>query len=64
MDTRISILTPLRQTYSVDDTARILGVGRNSAYSACKSGDVRTIRIGGRILVPKAEVDRLLLGTS
>ena len=54
------ILTPSRQTYSIPDAARILGVNRNTAYEAAKRGDIRAIHIGGRILVPKPEIDRLL----
>jgi excisionase family DNA binding protein len=52
----------VRQTYSVDEVARLLGIGRNSAYEAARRGDFPTITVGGRILVPKAPIDRLLGG--
>ena len=52
-----------RQTYSVwPDLANILGLGKNGAYKAVNRGEVRAIRVGRRILVPKAEVERLLGG--
>jgi excisionase family DNA binding protein len=42
------------------DTARLLGIGRNSVYQAARRGDFRTVRVGKRILVPKSEIRRLL----
>lgn len=42
------------------DAARILGLGRNAAYEAVARGDIPAIRIGRKILVPKAALDRLL----
>lgn len=50
-----------RQTLNLwPDTGKILGLGRNSTFEAAKRGDIPTIRIGGRILVPKQSLDRLL----
>jgi len=40
--------------------ARTIGLGRNAVYAAAQRGDFKVLKIGGRILVPKAEVDRLL----
>jgi excisionase family DNA binding protein len=45
---------------SVPEAGRPLGLGRNSAYEAAAKGDIPTIRIGGRILVPRKALDRLL----
>ena len=49
-----------RQTLSVEDAARVLGLGRNSAYLAVKRGEIPVIRIGHRLVVPKAALERLL----
>jgi len=49
-----------RQTYSVEQFGRIIGVSRNSAYQAVERGDVRSVRIGKRILIPRKEIERLL----
>ena len=55
--------TAERQTFDLyPDVARILGVGRSTVYNAVKSGEIRVIRIGRRILVPKSEIKRLLEG--
>ena len=49
-----------RMTVTVEETATILGVGRNKAYEAARSGEIPTIRIGKRLLVPRAALERLL----
>jgi excisionase family DNA binding protein len=51
-----------RKTYDIVEAGRLLGIGRNQAYEAAKRGDLPTIRIGRRVLVPKAALDRLLRG--
>lgn len=49
-------------TFSVTETARILGIGRNSAYEAVARGEIPVIRVGKRLLVPKAALEKLLNG--
>jgi excisionase family DNA binding protein len=49
-----------RMTVTVEEAATILGVGRNKAYEAARSGEIPTIRIGKRIPVPVASLERLL----
>lgn len=39
-------------TINVDTLALVLGIGRNAAYDAVKTGDVPSWKIGGRILIP------------
>jgi excisionase family DNA binding protein len=48
------------QTITVSEAAERLGIGRNHAYEAAKTGQLPTIRIGKRILVPVAALDRML----
>ncbi|MDH6235163.1 hypothetical protein M2281_005785 [Mesorhizobium soli] len=44
-----------RPTISVPDAGRLFfGLARNAAYDAAKRGDIPTIRIGGKIMVPIA----------
>ena len=50
-------------TYSVKEAAALLGVSSNAAYEAVHRGEIPTIRIGRRILVPRAAFDRWLSGT-
>jgi excisionase family DNA binding protein len=49
-----------RPTVSVDDAAAILGVARVTAYEAVHAGQIPSIRVGRRILVPTAALRRLL----
>lgn len=51
-----------RRTYDVPDAARVLGTGRNALYEAIKRGEVPAIRVGRRVLVPHAVVERMLAG--
>jgi predicted DNA-binding transcriptional regulator AlpA len=50
-------------TISVPDAGAILGLSRPSAYEAAKRGDIPTISIGRRLVVPTAKLlDMLGLG--
>lgn len=40
-----------RPTITIPEYAKIVGVGRNTAYDAARAGEVPTIRVRGRILV-------------
>jgi excisionase family DNA binding protein len=51
-----------RATVTVTEAAKRLGIGRNQAYEAVHRGQVPAIRIGKRILIPVAALDRLLNG--
>ena len=41
-----------RPTLSVDDVAEILGLDRKTVYSAITSGELPSLRVGRRILIP------------
>ena len=47
-------------TYSIEEAAKLLGIGRNACYEAARTGQVPTVRIGKRVLVPKTALNRLL----
>ena len=46
--------------FTVDEVAKILRIGRISAYQAIERGDVPSIRIGRRILIPRAALEQML----
>ena len=50
-----------KQTYSVPEAGKMLGVGRNAAYQAVRRGEIPVIQIGRRLVVPKAALERLLV---
>ena len=49
-----------RLTVTVEEAARMLGISRNSAFEAARRGDIPTLRIGRRLLVPKVALQALL----
>jgi hypothetical protein len=49
-----------RKGGTIREIAEELGVGLNQAYAAAKCGEIRVIRIGGRLIVPPSERARLL----
>lgn len=45
---------------TVEQAAEILGISRPTAYQAIERGEIPHIRIGRRILVPVAALEKLL----
>lgn len=48
------------KVYTVRECAEILNMNVCSAYDAIHRGDIPHIKIGGRLLVPKAKLDAML----
>jgi predicted DNA-binding transcriptional regulator AlpA len=51
-----------RLTYTVPEAGRKAGLSRDSSYNAAKRGEMPTVKIGGRLLVPKKAWDAILNG--
>lgn len=51
-----------RETLTVAEAAQVLGISRGAAYRAVRAGDIPSLRIGERIVVPRAALDRYLQG--
>lgn len=49
-----------RLTLSVEEAGRLLGISRGLAYMLVNRGDIPSIRLGRRIVVPRRALDRLL----
>ncbi len=47
---------------TVEEAAEFLRISRNSAYDAVKRGDIPSIRIGRRVLVPRIAFEKMLSG--
>jgi excisionase family DNA binding protein len=45
--------------FRVEEACRLLGISRTSLYALAKSGQVQLIKIAGRTLVPRSEMERL-----
>jgi len=53
-----SQITP--KVYTVREVQRLLNLGRSSVYEAITRGDIPTIRIGKRLLIPRVAIDQIL----
>lgn len=51
---------PERRTYTVEDIAHILGIGRTSAHLLVKEGHFKIVRIGNAIRISKRSFDEWL----
>jgi len=49
-----------RETLSVEEAGRVLGIGRALSYELARRGDIPAIRLGSRLVVPRAALDELL----
>ena len=49
--------------YSVAEAGKLLGLSRGLMYEGIRTGQIPSVKIGRRILIPRAALDRLLEGT-
>ena len=49
-----------RLTFKIEEAAKLLGIGRNTAYEAVRTGTIPALRIGKRLVVPRQALERLL----
>jgi excisionase family DNA binding protein len=49
-----------RLTFTLEETASLLGLGRNQAYEAARRGEIPVLQIGRRKLVTKAALMRMM----
>lgn len=48
-----------RLAYSIDEARALLSIGRTTLYEMKKRGEIHFIKIAGRTLVPRSEIERL-----
>lgn len=52
----------LRLTRKPEEAAPMLGVGRNGVYALIRSGQLRSIKVGRKLLIPLSAIDEFLSG--
>ena len=62
MENKYRNLHYLPMTLRVEDLIPILGIGRNTAYELIRSGQIRSIRIGRQIRIPRDALLEFLNG--
>jgi excisionase family DNA binding protein len=50
--------------YTINDAAKVLGIGRSSIYELIGEGKLRSTLVGGRRLVPADALRELLRGVA
>ena len=56
-----SLAPPLRPVaVRLSDACRALGIGNTSLYDMMGKGEIKSIRIAGRRLIPVSEIDRIV----
>ena len=60
MENKYRSLDELPLAFRVEDLMPILGIGRNTAYELVRSGQIRSIKIGRQIRVPRDAVVEFL----
>ena len=60
MGTEYRSFDDLPLTLRVEDLMPILGIGRNTAYELVRSGQIRSVKIGRQIRIPKDSVIKYL----
>lgn len=50
----------IRPTMTVEESGELLGISRSTAYDAVRTGQIPSIRVGRRLLVPTAAIRRML----
>ena len=60
MENKYRSLDELPLALHVEDLMQILGIGRNTAYELVRSGQIRSIKIGRQIRVPRDAVVEFL----
>ncbi len=54
------MVTLERKTVTVKEAATLLGIGRDTAYAAVRDGTLPSIRLGKRLVIPIAALNKLL----
>ena len=60
MENKYRSFDELPLTLRVEDLMPILDIGRNTAYELVRSGQIRSIRIGRQLRIPKDAVQEYL----
>ena len=47
---------------SVEEAARLLGLGRSNLFKLMESGELRSVKVGSRRLVPRRALEEFLAG--
>ena len=62
MATKFRSLDDLPLVLRVEDLMPVLDIGRNAAYELIRCGQIRSVRVGRKLRIPKQAVEDFLAG--
>ena len=62
MKTEYSSIDELPLVLRVEDLMSILDIGRNTAYALVRSGQIRSVKVGSHLRIPRDAVIEFLQG--
>ena len=62
MATKFRSFDDLPLVLRVEDLMSALDIGRNAAYELVRSGQIRSVRVGRKLRIPKQAVEDFLAG--
>lgn len=51
---------PERLAYCINEACASIGIGRSSLYNMIRDGRIKSVKIAGRTLILRSEIERLL----
>lgn len=60
MRTREELRNENRLVYTVEEVAKLLLLSRNSVYNGIAMGEIPAIKVGKRILIPRAALEEMM----
>ena len=58
-DKPVTSLDDLPLFLTVEQTAAVLGIGRNTIYDMVRSGRIKSVRLGRKIRIPKSALNSI-----
>lgn len=49
-----------KATFTVEETAKYLGIGRSLCYRMVREGNIPSVKLANRIIIPKVKLDEML----
>ena len=64
MEQKYNSISEMPLTLRVEELMPILSIGRNTAYELAKSGEIRSIKVGRQLRIPRDAIEDFLAGIS
>lgn len=64
MEQKYKSISEMPLTLRVEELMPILNIGRNTAYELVRSGEIRSIKVGRQLRIPRDAIEDFLAGIS